>query len=415
MRKRIQVKELKIGMFVDGFEKSWISTPFIKHHFIIKEHKQINKIENAGIQYVYIDTDKGLDIGVESNRSLNLESKGSFAYEERQSVLETLAINKVTVFEGYVKEKDNYLQIDQNSLIEGSFIDFSIYLKNDMQINEYIKYENLEIEITEALKHVKGEILIRKEDMVKYKKYLGNILYHIPPHLSYQQIKSAIIKENAKIAVSELLENPEKNERVEECKTAVEEIIADIINNKGVLTHLLTINKYDYYTYTHSVNTCIYSIGLAMDIGIRDVRDLFTIGIGTLLHDIGKSTIPSEILNKPVDRLSEFEVNILKQHVKEGFKLIKMFKGIPEESYYPLLQHHEKLSGTGYPFGIREGQIHIYGKITALVNLYDTFTTSRPGFKAVTPFEALSVIRTLKEDYDMDIFKHFITLLGKSN
>lgn len=397
-------------MFVDGFDKSWFSTPFMKHRFLITEEKQLAKIRKSTVKSVFIDTKKGLDVDDVMEKTI-VANTG----EDNQKGEDIEPSKGTTEFETYVKEKEKYMQIDSNSLLEGSFIDFSIFIKNGIAIYEQMKYNGIEIEIAESLKSVSGELLIKKTDIVKYKKYLSSILSNIPKHLSQQKVKSTIIKENAKLTISQLLDNPDHSERMQECKTAVEDIIGDIVSNNGVLTHLLTINKHDYYTYTHSVNACIYAIGVAMDLGVKKDDELFAIGIGTLLHDIGKSTIPSEILNKPVNRLSDFELNILKQHVKEGYKIIKMFRWIPEGSYYPLLQHHEKLSGKGYPDGIKENDIHLYGKIASIVNLYDTLTTSRPGFKAITPFEALSVVRSLKDDYDMDIFRNFITLLGKSN
>ncbi|KJR41356.1 metal dependent phosphohydrolase [Candidatus Magnetoovum chiemensis] len=212
--------------------------------------------------------------------------------------------------------------------------------------------------------------------------------------------------------MKELLDKPEDEEKLKECSALVVDIIDTITNNKGMINNLLSVNKQDYYTYTHSVNTCIYSVGTALTMGITKKEDLLVIGLGNILHDIGKSTIPAEIINKPTEKMTLLEISIYQQHVYEGVNLIKLYKRIPDGVMYPILEHHEKLSGKGYPNGLRGSQIHQCGKIASIVNLYDTLTTSRPYFKSMSPFEALSLMRNLKDDYDMDIFKSFIIMLG---
>ncbi|MBF0488490.1 MAG: HD domain-containing protein, partial [Nitrospirae bacterium] len=142
--------------------------------------------------------------------------------------------------------------------------------------------------------------------------------------------------------------------------------------------------------------------------------ELFAIGMGSLLHDIGMSTIPPEVLHKPLQRLTDFEVGLLRGHVYEGLDIVKLYKGITPETLLPLLEHHENLMGTGYPVGLKGDKLHLSGKIISVTNTYDQLTTSRPGFNAISPFEALTYLRDHKDLYDADILKEFITVLGKS-
>jgi putative nucleotidyltransferase with HDIG domain len=283
-----------------------------------------------------------------------------------------------------------------------------------MDIKPLLETKNKDVLVTEGALSTSGEILINRDGMDKYKSYLKGSVKQLASAMSAQQAKNLVVKETTKMLMKELMDNPRSGEKIKESEKAVEDIIDSIVNSKGIVSNLITINKHDYYTYTHCVNVSVFSVGTAMALGIKGEAELFAIGVGGLLHDIGKSTIPPEILNKHPERLNTFESSILREHVMEGVNLVKLFKGIPADALYLLKEHHEKLSGSGYPAGIKGDKMHLSGKIAAIVNLYDTLTTSRPNYRAMTPFETLSLMRSLVDDYDQDIFKEFVNLLGKS-
>jgi len=96
-----------------------------------------------------------------------------------------------------------------------------------------------------------------------------------------------------------------------------------------------------------------------------------------------------------------------------GYKLLKEQKEFPEESSSAVLQHHEKLSGKGYPFGLKGSEIKLFGRITAIADCYDALTTQRPYKPPLTPYFALSIIVKEKGDHDADLLKSFIKMLGK--
>jgi putative nucleotidyltransferase with HDIG domain len=174
---------------------------------------------------------------------------------------------------------------------------------------------------------------------------------------------------------------------------------------------MLTINKYDHYTYTHSVNVSVLSLGMAVELGIKDKEDLRVLGMGGMLHDIGKSKIPAAILNKP-GRLTDEEFAVIKQHVVLGKRLLADNVEIPQSALTPLMQHHERLTGKGYPFGLNDKQISVIGRIVAIADTYDALTTARPYKNAMKPFEALKILRDSIADYDGVIFQKFVIMLG---
>jgi len=440
MRKKISVKDLLKGMFLDGFDASWFNTPFIKHHFMIDSDSLIEKIRESGITHVFIDTDKGLDAASAAKKPAAnpaMEKPADEAKSKVHELVESEPRRQVDVappaeipditppcgddeesFKAFARRKDQYLQIERAGLIVGSYVDFILFIKNGMDIKLLLgakkEGKKKDVLITDEVLKTSGEILINRDDTDRYKVYLNDAVKQMAATMNAQQSKNFLVKETTKMLMKELMENPRSGEKMKESEKAVEDIIDSIINSKGVVSNLITINKHDYYTYTHCVNVSVFSVGTAMALGIKSDAELFAIGVGGLLHDIGKSTIPPEILSKHPDRLNTFETTILKEHVVEGVNLVKLFKGIPEDAMYPLREHHERLSGSGYPFGIKGDKMHISGKIAAVVNLYDTLTTSRPNYRAMTPFETLTHMRSLSDDYDQDIFKEFVNLLGKS-
>jgi putative nucleotidyltransferase with HDIG domain len=152
-------------------------------------------------------------------------------------------------------------------------------------------------------------------------------------------------------------------------------------------------------------------VGLAVQIGL-DKERIIRLGLGAILHDIGKTQIPHEIVNKQ-GKLTDTEYNVIKQHVVRGYEILKEQKEVPEASLIAVLQHHEKLSGRGYPFGIKGKDIKLFGRITSIADCYDSLTTRRPYKPPLTPYFALSIIVKEKGDYDPELLKAFVKMLGK--
>lgn len=140
--------------------------------------------------------------------------------------------------------------------------------------------------------------------------------------------------------------------------------------------------------------------------------DIFNLGMGAILHDIGKSLIPVEVLNKQ-QKLNNKEFKIVQNHVIEGERILREYEGFPKESLSAATQHHEKLSGTGYPFGLKGSDIKLFGKMTAIADCYDALTTERHYKPAMTPFQALNTILQEPQGYDHKLLEIFIKMLGR--
>lgn len=190
-----------------------------------------------------------------------------------------------------------------------------------------------------------------------------------------------------------------------EFRSAFEDILYDLQSNKQVMIQLSSIYSTDNYLYSHSVNVGIYSAALGMALGLgRDA--LIDLGIGAMLHDIGKTQIPFEILDKP-GKLTDEEYAIMKTHSQIGYEMLKEHPDIPLLSAHCALQHHERLDGSGYPRQLKEDQIHLYGQIVGIADVYDALTTNRVYRKAFLPHEALEMLFTTTGQFDSELIRKF--------
>lgn len=190
-----------------------------------------------------------------------------------------------------------------------------------------------------------------------------------------------------------------------EFRSAFEDILYDLQSNKNVMIHLTHIYTTDNYLYSHSVNVGIYSAALGMALGLKR-DDLIDLGIGAMLHDIGKTQVPMEILNKP-SKLTDEEYAIMKEHSLQGYQILKEHPDIPLISAHCALQHHERLDGTGYPRGLKGNDIHLYGQIVGIADVYDALTSNRVYRKAYLPHEALEILFTSTGQFDSELIRKF--------
>ena len=145
-------------------------------------------------------------------------------------------------------------------------------------------------------------------------------------------------------------------------------------DNSELLSILSDVCVHDSYIFTHSVNVALYSIAVGMELKLPR-NQLEDIGLGALMHDIGKVSVPQEILMKP-GKLTDEEFSIIKIHAEEGFDLLRNSHTVPLLVAHCAFQHHERLDGSGYPRGISEKDIHRYAKIIAVADVFDAVTSS---------------------------------------
>jgi len=202
---------------------------------------------------------------------------------------------------------------------------------------------------------------------------------------------------------------------VKKVKRAVQAIVDQVLNNEASLVGLTTLRDYDEYTFTHSVNVCIFSVALGRKLGLSKLQ-LYDLGIAALFHDVGKSRVPLEVLNKQ-GGLSDEEWRIMQAHPWLGVLTLFGLRGYGEIPYRGMIvayEHHMKTDLTGYPKSLRARELSIYSKIVAVADGFDA-ATSRRVYQTV-PIQPDQVLKEMWENprrgYDSVVVKAFINLIG---
>ena len=300
MIKKINVKQLRIGMYINDLNCGWLDHPFSVNRFKIKSREEIQQIKDAGVKEVEVDTSKGIDVFIEKRKAENSDL--------RQAIDKQL-------------------------------------IKHPHKISVQQELSSAQIAFTEA-----GELISQIMADVKMGLYI----------------------------------------ELEQVSPVVDKLSASILRNPNALLGLSRIRSMDRYTFEHSVSFSILLMLFAKSMGLS--RELINdMGIGGLLHDIGKTLTPDAILNKP-GKLTEEELIIMKRHVVDSRLILEKTKGISQVSMDIAAQHHEKIDGSGYPHGLKGEQISVYGQMAAIVDIYDAITADRCYHSAKEPAEALKLL-----------------------
>lgn len=201
-----------------------------------------------------------------------------------------------------------------------------------------------------------------------------------------------------------MLASPRENLDLNSAKKSVETLVDEIIRNRGTLLDVSALHDFDEYTFTHSVSVCVTSTIIGLDCGLSR-QELYVLGMGALLHDIGKIKVPQQILNKP-GKLTTEEFAIMRQHAQYGFDILR--KNASLLSAHVAFQHQEKFDGTGYPRGMKGQDIHLFGRIAAVADVYDALTSKRPYRDPMPNNKAYEYIWSQsRTHFDPDVVKHF--------
>jgi HD-GYP domain-containing protein (c-di-GMP phosphodiesterase class II) len=191
----------------------------------------------------------------------------------------------------------------------------------------------------------------------------------------------------------------------------VEHIISFLKVPNGI-TALGRFNAHDYHSWTHSLNTTFYTLGILQSYGLPD-ESMAHIGLGAMLHDIGKAEIPSSILLKP-GPLTASERQCINTHPLMGVTRLAQTE-LPQTTLNCILLHHEKLDGSGYPSGIGGTAIPLAVRAVTVADIYDALASERPYAAARPPFAVLQLMRgEMADELDMDVFKNFVLMLSNA-
>lgn len=223
----------------------------------------------------------------------------------------------------------------------------------------------------------------------------------------YDCIKEEI-REKSKLEIKKTMEKYCSQNKLilNELINVINEIIEEVLNQKEVLINIADIRKKDEKLYAHSVSVCTLSVLIAIKLGYNKKR-IKDIAIGALLHDIGKILIPKEILNK--QEPNERDIDEIRKHVIYGYEAVKNEISLNPVTKSIILTHHEKVDGSGYPFGWKREKIHDVSKLVAICNEFDNLSNNIYNKKQLKTYEIVEYLLSKSNIYfDTDILNVFI-------
>ena len=328
MKKKLEVFDLKPGMYVSELDRPWRDTPFLFQGFYIQGSAEIEQIKQY-CKHVFVDT-------------------------------ELSGIRETPTPPGPTDQRVEYEILKKNAQIR-------------VTPRAYPDQTSLDQELVQA-----------RETFRKAKDQIATIM-------DDARVGRAIDSEGARTQVSEMAHS--------------------IIRNPDALICLTQLKEKDEYTAMHSLRVCILSLAFGRHLGLpkEPLRDL---GIGALLHDVGKARVPTDILNKP-GRLTADEFEIMKQHVPLGVKILENTKTIPRMAIDITGSHHERYNGNGYIRGLKGAQIGDPGMISAIADCYDAITSDRPYQDGISAHQALKKMYTWRDkEFHGQLIEQFIQCMG---
>lgn len=314
-----------------------------------------------------------------------------------------------------MSKQTRYHSIDKRIITEGEVIHFSLYYPNENR-NGMIclcgtdSYIDGDMKVT--LRTIE-KLFVEETHLQAYQQYLDEHIQHIASRNDIStEAKAAIVYEKATEVMDNMFHNPEALGNVQEIQPLVGGFIDIVLHDQHAVESLMQITAHDYYTHTHSINVSIYTISLGAFMGING-DELQTLGTAAVLHDIGKSKVDYNIINKN-GRLDDMEFEEMKRHPSEGHA-IALALGIDDQRILTgIRHHHERLEGGGYPDNLKGAQISKFARIIGVCDVFDALTTKRSYKPPMSSFEALKLMKIeFKEHLDKKMVDAFIKMLRK--
>jgi putative nucleotidyltransferase with HDIG domain len=316
--------------------------------------------------------------------------------------------------ESSAPKKEVFYPIDLDGLVVDTIVDFNLFLPAGHGRLLFFRGQDLEFTVrhrNRLLDNNVRTVFVRATEHDKYQRYLEHHLERVLSNADIPSRKKAkLLYSVSATVVRECLEQPRSNTILPRTRRLAASTVEFVLRDERSLGQLASLMRSDYYTFTHSINVSVFTTALAQKTGVtrREVEELAT---GALLHDIGKTQVPKELLARK-GPLSLDEMQVVREHVLHGEHLLRELGTLSHEALIVVAQHHERLDGSGYPRGLTGNALHLFGRIAGIADSYDAMTSTRSYQPAMSPFAALTRMRTdLRPHFDQKYLADFIRLL----
>ena len=311
-----------------------------------------------------------------------------------------------------------YVAIAKDVLTDDTALGFDLYLRNESKgSDKYVLFcrggEQIDSDRKEEfLNRNAQKLYISRDDTDKYLKYQEENLNELINNENKSTLeKSGTVYQVAENIVEDLLDDPKSGQNMKRASEWVNSTVMHIVQDENAFSSLFEVASNDYSTYTHSINTSVIGLLFGKYLSLTQY-ELDCLGMGLMLHDVGKLSLPPKVINKS-GTVSGDEYNAIKRHPKLGLDLLIHRNDIDALSLKVLIQHHENQDGSGYPYGIGGSEIHLFGSIARIIDVYDAMTTERSYAKAKRPFSVLAEMKDkMGNCFNEELLREFICFLG---
>ncbi|MBF0613447.1 MAG: HD domain-containing protein, partial [Magnetococcales bacterium] len=353
-----------------------------------------------------------------SIRAQWLESGIERVFIRRENFVDFLAwAMKKSLPEGHPNIQLVYLQerlypVDRNLLVDGLEPQFSLYAFHDGQLMPVMFPDapNLPTRVDQRYLRQFSQIYIHLRDLGLFLEYLHKQWGAGATKIPMNKRGAVIVREKMRMAALSVFCSTKVGDAIGRARRTVDDIIHMITGNPDTFHSMLAVSDLDANTYIHSANVMVMSVGLGVAMGWSK-EQLHILGLGALLHDIGKREIPRELLLKK-GAISSQEYEALKEHVLLGIQFCRLHPEIPDQVTRIVAEHHEKLDGSGYPRGITGRAIWEPSQVVAIMEVYDALTTHQPFRKAMLPAYAFRKLRSYEKTYNQEFVEKFFQQVG---
>lgn len=308
---------------------------------------------------------------------------------------------------------NKYHSIDKTFFVLGAKLPFEVFQGDqESKAISILLYKDKKI-TPEDLEKVRRarELYIAQEEKISYDDYAISHLKSISKErvITFSQ-KAKVILDKAQSIMQRLFSDPNTLGHIGIIKEVVDELVMTILDDDFSIRSILELASHDYYTHTHSINVTIYAISLGKHLKIS-ATDLKTLGEAALMHDLGKSKIRADIINKK-GKLTTYEFEYMKHHSEWSYDIARNMGVTDHKILEAIRHHHEKLDGTGYPDHATGREISLFARIICICDIFDALTTKRSYKDPVTTFDTLKMMKEqMAHQVDTRLVNSFILMM----
>ncbi len=308
-----------------------------------------------------------------------------------------------------------YIPVRLDGLVVDSVVDFHLHLQTSP--GHFVLFRGPDLEFTTAhharlLANRVDTLWLKGDERRRYEQYVEKHLETLlsNPHIATPR-KVELLQSAAQTTLESVMVDPRHTEAVPRTRRVAQQTVQLIVREQEALGYMAALMARDYDTVRHSMNVSVFATGLAHAAGVRNPSDLRDLALGALLHDIGKSELPRELIVKPGAYTDE-EMDLMRSHVLRGEQILQRDGRMGALGMVVVSQHHERLTGHGYPRGLDAPHIHLFGRIAAIADVYDAMTSDRSYQRAMKPAAALQLMSThLAAHFDTQLLTQFVRTL----